>query len=373
MKIVYICEAMGGGVRRHLLDLLNHIDLSEYNVSVIYGGERVDRVFAQSIAQLEQKGIHLFQVNEMGREISLTADIKAFLKVISLLAKIKPAIVHCHSSKAGGIGRIAARLIGVRKVFYTPHAYIFQDPNLSLRKGLAFRLVERVLGYITTRTVHVSKGEESVALQEKVISKDKSVVIYNGIEDAADGQHQHCREDDTFTIGTVARMDYQKNPWESIKIIEALLQVHRNIKYVYVGDGPFLSEISQYVKEKNLTEKIHVMGFKDNPSEYLDKFDVFLSTSLYEGMPYALIEALSKGVPIIASKVTGNDEVIQDTFNGYLYELGHINEAIDLFHGLIRNQEIVEQLSINSYKAFKEKFTIGKMVQAHQTLYSSKG
>ncbi|UOK57873.1 glycosyltransferase [Bacillus sp. OVS6] len=209
-KVVFICESLGGGVRRHLVDLLSHLNLKEYEVHVIHGSERVDDVFQSAKRDLTKKGVQFYEVREMEREISIRNDLAATRAIIKMLTKIKPQIVHCHSSKAGAIGRIAARICRIEKIYYTPHAYVLQNPNLSRKKKLIYKGIEILLAFLSTKNVHVSRGEESFAIKNKIVPLDKSVVIYNGIPTPIHSYASTKNFKDKVVIGTIARMDYQK-------------------------------------------------------------------------------------------------------------------------------------------------------------------
>ncbi|EEL62332.1 MULTISPECIES: glycosyltransferase [Bacillus cereus group] len=371
IKITYICESIGGGVRKHLVDILLNIDLQKYDISVIYGGERIDEVFLATKSTLEKKGVVFFQIQSMKRELSIKNDILCLKEIRKILKEIKPDIVHCHSSKAGAIGRIAARTCNIKKIFYTPHAYISQNPFISKKKGILFLGIERILGIISSKNIHVSKGEELFALDHNIINKKKSTVIYNGIEMPVEDLRRRDLNNH-ITIGTVARMDYQKNPWMFVKVAEQLVENPKyNLRFVYIGDGEYYEEILAYVKKKGLQERIILKGFHPNPVEELIDFDIFFSTSLYEGLPYSLIEALAYGKPIVASDVIGNNELVFNNYNGCLFDLNNIEQAIQGFIKILENPNVREAYSANSYQLFKEKFQIDLMVKSLENLYES--
>ncbi|MBT2718161.1 glycosyltransferase family 4 protein [Bacillus sp. ISL-57] len=365
--IVYVCEALGGGVRKHLVDLLDHIDKEKFDIHVIHGVNRMDSVFLNAINRI--KNVNFYPIKEMDRSINIKLDFVALKKTIKILNDIKPDVVHCHSSKAGVIGRIAAKYLRIKQIYYTPHGYIIQDPKISNRKKLLFCWIEKILANkFTTKVVHVSKGEEFEAIKNRILTKKKSVVIYNGmsIPDEVDVGNQ-----EGFNIVTIARMDDQKNPWEAIKIIEGLLKENPKIKYTYVGDGKFYKEIVEYVKSKGLDNNIILPGFMDRPYEVLKYADLFLLTSLYEGLPYALIEAMAFKVPLLASNVTGNNELTIDDYNGFLYNLNNIKEGKSKLNLLINDRNKLLKMSKNADQYFLDNFTIEKMIQSYDKLYSS--
>lgn len=371
-RVVFICESLGGGVRRHLVDLLSHLNLSKYEVHVIHGSKRVDDVFQLAKRDLNKKGVQFYQVKEMVREISIRNDIAATRTIIEILKQIDPQVVHCHSSKAGAIGRVAARICGIKKVYYTPHAYVFQNPNLSTKKKLIYKGIEKLLGFLTTKIVHVSRGEEAFALKNKVVSLSKSVVIFNGIPTPTPIHSYSSIKNpkDRIVVGTIARMDYQKNPWLFIRIAEQVIQETENVEFVYIGDGEYYKDVSEYVKNNNLDKFIKLKGFHSNPDVELMNFDIFLSTSLYEGMPYSLIEALSYKKPIIATDVVGNNEIVIDNYNGYLFDKDDAEKGAHKILDIIRETNLYDTLSENSFKSYEENFQINRMISSIERLYS---
>ncbi|MGF9964014.1 glycosyltransferase family 4 protein [Bacillus rhizoplanae] len=369
-KVVFICEALGGGVRRHLVDVLSHLDLNKYEVHVIHGSKRVDDVFRSAKNNLAKQGIHFYEVTEMVRELSIKNDVAAAKAIVKILRDLKPQVVHCHSSKAGAIGRIAARICGIKEVYYTPHAYVFQNPNLSSKKKFVYKGIEKLLGFLTTKTIHVSKGEEAFALKNKVIPLNKSVVVYNGIS-APTQSHSSIQEfEEKVVVGTIARMDYQKNPWLFIRIAEQVIKETENVEFVYIGDGEYYKDVFDYVKQNNLDKFIKLKGFHSNPDIELMNFDVFLSTSLYEGMPYSLIEALSYKKPIVATDVVGNNEIVIDSYNGYLFNKDDGKEGATKILDIIREANLYGTLSKNSFKSYEDNFQINKMISSMEQLYS---
>ncbi|MBY0006616.1 glycosyltransferase [Priestia aryabhattai] len=367
-KIVFIVEALGGGVRRHLLDLLDNLDTNNYNIHVIYG-TRTDDVFVKNIEKLKNKGIGFYQITSMQREISFNQDFKSFKSIYKILKGLKPDIVHCHSSKAGAIGRLCAKILKIKQIYYTPHAYAFMDPSISRFKYFMYIYIEKVLSKVTTKVIHVSKGEEEEAIQRRILMPNKSMVVFNGL--SIEGElSNNVKKGENFIIGTVARMDDQKNPMEFVKIAERVISKNRAVKFVYVGDGIKFREIQQYVNESDFKENIILLGFHNNPFKILGTFDVFLTTSLYEGLPYSLIEALASKLPIVATNVTGNNEVVDNNNNGYLYRQGDIEEAAKLIESLIKDNMKLNEFALNSYKFYSSQFLLDKMMNSYDLIYN---
>lgn len=367
VRLLYICEAMGGGVRRHLLDIIENIDLGSYDIHLIYGKNRADKIFLNSLPSLKQKGIYLYELKELDREISLKKDSKALIKIIKIINSINPDIVHCHSSKAGALGRAAAYLCGVKNIIYTPHAYMAQSPNLSHKKMKFYVGLEKLLSKITKVTINVSEGERQFALQNGIVTTNNSTVIYNGI--SRKDKSKKIRKNNRIIIGTVARLSEQKDPITFYNIAKNIVSKYDSVDFRYVGDGPFYEILKNKIEKDNLQKRIQLVGFKNNISDELAEFDIFITTSLYEGMPYALIEALSEGLPIVGTNVTGNNEIIFENINGYLFNIKDVNGAVQILEFLINNPEKIKSLGEQSYKIYIEKFTIEKMIEKLEKTY----
>ncbi|WP_033578291.1 glycosyltransferase family 4 protein [Priestia aryabhattai] len=367
-RIIILCETMSGGVRRHLVDLISNIDRENYEIHMIYSSNRSDKVFEDSSRELEGK-IKFYDIKEMKRKISFKDDIKSLIQIIKIIRQVKPHLIHCHSSKAGLLGRVSGSLCRIN-VIYTPHAYFAQNDSLAKRKRYFFTLVERFLSKGTKKTINVSYGEQKFALQHKIVKKNKSTVIYNGISDL-----QSCRSkediNNRFIVGTLARVDDQKNPFSFIKVGEALIEKYPNMDFVYVGDGELLEEARKYVSNKKIADRIKFIGFSGNIVEELQRFNIYLSTALYEGLPYAVIEALALKKPLVLSDVTGNNELVIPEYNGFLFPVNQEKIAIEKIELLYNNREAYEKYSTNSYKLFEQKFNLESMIEKIQYVYDS--
>lgn len=360
MKIVYIAETIGGGVRKHLDLLLENLN-NKYELVVIHG-PRVDDIFKENIKKYQEQGIKVYCLSTFQRKINLKQDILTYHSVSNILKKEKPDIVHCHSSKAGIIGRLAAKIHRVPKIFYTPHGYAFQANEFSNVKRHLFALLEGITSRIaTTMTFTVSKGEKKLAINKHIDCADKFEVIYNGLPNRSFNRGKLRKllniSDRAFIVGNCARISIEKNVDLFIKIAQKFLELHPESHFVWIGDGKGLDEY------KKIHPHIHFIGFRDDSDELVADFDVFLTTSLHEGLPYAPIEAIRAEIPVVASDVAGNNEVVIPGVNGYLYPLDDIQKTV---------QTIEESVSINKKdikKDFAKRFLLDNMIQKIEKYY----
>lgn len=366
-----VVEAMLGGIRQHVCDIVKNLDQEKYELYLIYSNMRADDAFFREKEVLERYAI-LIQCNNMQREIGGN-DLTAYHKLVTLFQEIKPDIVHCHSSKAGIVGRLAAKKCKVEKIIYTPHAYSFQSPEIKGLKKDIYILAERVLSrYATTMTINVSKGEMKQALDYKLDKPEKFTLIYNGIPNIPLPSKQELRDrlglkQNTYYVGVTARCAKQKDPMTFLRIAEQVVAELPDTEFIYIGDGPMEHEMKDWIKSRKLEERIHMLGFRTDASEIVGALDIYLSTALYEGLPYSMIEAMRAGVPIIATDVVGNKELIFDGKNGKLFSIGNIDRPIELIKHQKRNMTINSKLVKDTYN---REFSLNYMMKKVDEIYN---
>lgn len=362
-RVLLIVEAMGGGVGRHIIDLITNMDRNKYDFYLIHSGKRYDKRFEDNQVFLD-KITTIYECDSLQREIQVSKDFDAYKFIKKVIRDVKPDLIHCHSSKAGVLGRLATKRIGGTPIFYTPHAYSFFAPEFGNRKKKIFIFVEKVLSrFATTKSFCVSNGELQEALQCNLDKPCKFEVIYNGIpplenDQVVDFRRELGIDSNTVLIGNIARASDQKDPIRFIKIANEISKERANIRFVWIGDGPLLDSSKELIKELGLTNIVHFIGERADAELLVGQFDIFFSTAKYEGLPYALIESIRSQVPIIGSNTTGNNEIIIDGLTGYTFTqettLDRIIQSID------------EALSLDKGKIkdfFEDNFAIDKMIE----------
>lgn len=372
IKIAMVVEAMLGGIRQHVCDIVKNLDQEKFDIYLIYSDIRADDVFFQEREVLERHAT-LIRCNEMQREIGRN-DLVAYQKLATLFKEIKPDIVHCHSSKAGIVGRLAAKKCKVKKIIYTPNAYSFQSPEIKGLKKDIYILAERVLSrYATTMTINVSKGEMKQALDYKLDKPKKFTLIYNGIPDIPLPSKQELRDrlglkQNTYYVGVTARCAKQKDPMTFLRIAESVIYQTTDVEFIYIGDGPMQQEMENWIKSRKLEERIHMLGFRTDASEIVGALDIYLSTALYEGLPYSMIEAMRAGVPIIATDVVGNNELVFNHLNGRMFPVANVKEAISLIEAQL-NSNAIQSKSVK--ETFAKEFSLNSMMRKIEKIYNN--
>lgn len=370
-KILLITEAMLGGIRQHVEDIALGLDKKKYDVYLAYSDNRADDKFFEDYERLA-KEIHMIRCEHMFRELSLKKDVAAIRELKGIIKRIKPDIVHCHSSKAGIVGRAAACVCGVEYVYYTPHAYSFQNPYLGTVKRRIYINAERFLAkHMTTKTINVSKGEMQEALANRIDMSDKLVLIYNGIPqislpDRSSMRKENGFAEDAILIGVTARLAKQKDPMTFLRIAKNVTQREQRAEFIYIGDGELEGEMREWIGKNSLQDKIHLMGFRNDASVLVDMLDIYLSTALYEGLPYSMIEAMRVGVPIIATDVVGNNELVTEGVNGMLFPAQDAEAGVECIMKQINNK-VIDRNRVRT--TFEQKYSSEVMLNEIERLF----
>ncbi|OOM80317.1 alpha-1,4-N-acetyl-D-galactosaminyltransferase [Clostridium sp. BL-8] len=302
-KILHIVEAMGGGVFTYIVDLANQL-CDEYDVYIAYA---VRPQTPEDYREYFDKNINLIEVKNFTRTINFSRDFKAFLEIRSIAKKVKPDIIHLHSSKAGILGRFAFN--GHKTpIFYTPHGYSFLMQNCGMLKRTVYKIIEILSGKRYCTTISCSYGEHKETLK---LTKNARYVS-NGINvDVLQGLIEKQKINNTnrkFTVYTLGRICSQKNPEEFNSIAKKL----PDIRFLWIGDGE--------LRDKLTSPNIDVTGWVDRETalQYSMQGDVFILTSLWEGLPISLLESMYMKKVCVVSNVIGNRDVIKNGMNGFV-------------------------------------------------------
>ncbi|MBV7505575.1 glycosyltransferase [Bacillus sp. sid0103] len=365
-KVLIICETLSGGVRKHIINILQYLSPEKFEIAIAYGENRTDEIFLD-FAHKNIERFTFYPISAFVREVKVFQDLKAIMQLNSIIKDFQPEIIHCHSSKAGGAGRLAALFYKSRKIIYTPHGYIMQYPYINKQKKRVFGLIEKYLGKITDYTINVSKGEQAIGLHYNVFCSHKSEVIYNGVEEKELGGRLITKGNRKIVVGTLARFDQSKDPKTFLEIAILIVGLHPNVEVWYAGDGDYFKE--EFLEAIKEIPQIKYCGFLSSIDPFLSEIDIYLSTSLHEALPYSIIEAMAMKKPIVASNVEGNNELVIHRYNGYLYTPGDVSQAAAYLYKLINDKSEIDRFQKNSYQLFKEKFHIQNMINRLEEVY----
>ncbi|PGZ91715.1 glycosyltransferase [Bacillus sp. AFS029533] len=350
MKIYQVVESFGGGVYSFLVDLCNEM-AKNHEVTIIYSERK------ETPKNFEN------DFNPMINFIKLDMSLKKSVSSIKILSKIlkekKPDIVHLHSSKAGFVGRLATTVGRYKgKLFYNPHGLSFLRLDLSKVFREIFRLSEFCLAKLGGVVIAVSESEkkEVQKLTRKVIN------INNGIDTETLEKelftiHPYKEKGKQITIGTVGRVEFQKNPI----LFNQLAENFPNINFVWIGDGTLKHEL----KSKNIRTTGWVT--RSQALKQISDFDIYIQTSLWEGLPIAVLEAMYLGKPLIVNNSVGNIDLVREGYNGCIFN--DITEAQNYIKELSENIELISKYGENSHLRIQKEFTLNKMINSYKKCY----
>lgn len=372
IKILYILEATSGGTQKHVIDLAKKIDKTEFQIDIVYSTNR-NKNFEQESYGIFNK-MYGLPITRSGSP----SDIINILKIRKIIKENKYNIVHCHSTKAGFVGRLATFLSRHPNVIYSPHGFMFCDTRIRMRR-LLYLYLEKYLGFLTNKLVAVSGSERDLALEHNIVPNNKIVTLYNSIDPSDFDDFNYVNkvpdklldENSEIILGTVGRLYYQKDPLTLIKSFKLINERFPNTKLIIVGDGPLENECRHLINKLNLQDKIELAGFQKNSKAYYKIFDIFLLSSHYEGLPYALLEAMIMGIPSVGTNVVGIKDLIIHGETGYLAKeedhVGFANAVINL----LENPALLSSFSENAKRITKNNYNFNDGIKEYQEFYTS--
>lgn len=304
---------MGGGVA-NIMSLLAQAQIKQGDEVIVAHSIRPDTLQDQ-LGDLFPLPIERQEL-AMVTEIRPIEDLKSLTEIITLLKRINPDVIHLHSSKAGVLGRVAARLLGLQgRVFYTPHGLSFLRQDVSRLKQALFQGIERLMGNFGGTVVACSSSEANLVRQ--FVGHSRVVFVENSVDVGSIPAKQYLADaGNPVQIVTSGRICYPKAPWRFAKLAMETLQ--SNLKFKWLGDGELRDELQ--VDQGKLPENLEIAGWLQRNDLYTEllKADIFVLPSLWEGMPLALIEAQVIGLPCVVTDVTGCRDVVEDGVTGFV-------------------------------------------------------
>src|SRR3989344_9032655 len=368
-KILYvITKSNWGGAQRQVFDLATNLPEDKFETAVALGGGGLLK------EKLDGAGIRTIAVETLGRDIKIFNDLISFFKIFQIIKKEKLDILHLHSSKVGFLGALIGRLLGIKKIIYTVHGWMFLEKQPQWWT-ITMRFFSWLTILLTHKTIAVSENDKN-ASADFIGVKNKITVIPNGINTINFLEKSEARKkilpnqktlDGEFWFGTIAELHKNKGLNFAIEALDKNLPA----VLVIVGEGEERKNLERLILERELREKVFLVGKIDNTATLLKAFDVFLLPSTKEGMPYSILEAGAAGRPVIASNVGGLPEIITDMESGILVRAGRPAEIRKAMEFLINNPERRAPFGAALQNVITEKFGLSKMLSQIETLYNS--
>ncbi|MBU6231858.1 MAG: glycosyltransferase family 4 protein [Patescibacteria group bacterium] len=378
MKIMYvITKSNWGGAQRHVFDLATAMKEKGHEVWVALGGEGLLK------QKLEAAGIYTFSISSMQRDISVGKDAGSLKEIWHVIRNKRPDVLHLHSTKAAGLGSVAGRMLRVPFVVQTVHGWAFNEDR-PLGQKLLIRFFSWLTMLFTHSTILLSEREFEQAARFPGV-KSKLKLIHPGMKAqtlySVDGAKQALAkkigmEPAEFgkktVVGTIAELHPNKGIGYLVEAAAIVKAQHPGMICIVIGDGEESASLQAMSKEKQLDSAFFLAGYMDNAAEYLKAFNVFVLPSVKEGAPYALLEAGSASLPVVATTVGGVPEIIEDMKSGILVQPKNPRELSHAISFMIEHPDERRKYGAALKERVSTKFGFDRMIWLVEGLYSTR-
>lgn len=363
-----------GGSALQVIDLTKLLDKEKFEVSLVTGCEGKDE--GNMLSLLGEQEVRPVIVPELGRKISLLDDLKAFVKLFLLIRYEKPDIVHTHTAKAGTLGRLAAKLAGAPIIIHTFHGHIFHG-YFSPLKTKTFLLIERFLSLFTSRIITISPAQREEILGLGIGNKKKVVCIPLGFDLSGflDCQEKRgeLREElglsrDHLLIGIIARLVPIKGHTYFFEAAKMILDQTKEARFIVVGDGELREELKSLVKRLKIEEATFFLGFRSDLDRIYAGLDLIVLSSLNEGLPTAIIEAMASAKPVVSTRVGGVVDLIEDGVNGLLVPPENPSQLASACLEILCDQEKARKMGREGRRRSFQ-FELSRLIKDIEVLY----
>jgi glycosyltransferase involved in cell wall biosynthesis len=289
-------------------------------------------------------------------------------ELLKFIKKNNIDMVHSMGKGAGLYSRVLS-LLKPTKCVHTFHGLHIGEYNFIQK--ILYLSLEKLFTIVTDKFISVSKGECEKVIEAGICNNSKLQIIENGVEIPETVVPPENFSRDKFRLITFSRYDYQKYPELLVQIISELNSKNSEKEFVLdiLGEGEKFQIVKKMIEEKKLQKYINQIGAVKNPQDYLLKSTCYISTSRWEGHPLSLIESMAVGLPVVASNVVGNNDIIENYLNGILFDLYDIGSAANAVYGLAKNYELWGGIANQARKDAIEKYSLEKMVKKTENLY----
>jgi len=382
LKILEIITLFSiGGATETVISIASGLRNKSLSVDIITGPNI--NIEGDMYEEASRHHLNVVTLPTLKREIHVFYDLITLIKLYKLIKKGNYTLVHTHSAKAGMLGRWAAWLAGVKNIVNTVHGWGFNNSQNRLLKSLMI-LLERITAHITSKFICVTNMDIEKGISNKIGNRNQYIVIRSGI-DLSKYSNPGIRkkeirqklnlEPDEIIIGTVTRFSTQKAPLDTIlSFYEIIKKGYINIRLLMVGDGPLLRSAKILAKDLSLEDKIIFLGLRRDIPILLKAMDIFILSSLWEGLPRVIPQAMAAGVPVIVTNIDGNSEIVKDKLSGILVEPNNPAQiaasVIELIENSAYTKKIVDQAKEN-LNEFDERKMVADTFLLYQQLFNN--
>jgi len=368
-KILYIITKSGvGGAQKYVTDLTENLDKELFETNIIYGGKDLK-----------------WLSNEVRPWFLFYNDLSATIEIIKNLNKYKPDILHLNSSKAGVIGSLAVFIYNLKsknkvRVIFTAHGWVFNPTNTSSTLArLAYIFLHQISALFQDEIICVSEYDHKLAKKYFIAPEKKLSTIHNGIDaDKINFLNKNDARQELINkigklnvkkefawIGTIGRLVKEKDYQTLIEAIKFIPEAYLFL----IGKGVQQKQLKTVIKKLALEKRVFIIEPTNNDAIYLRAFDVFAMSSVKEGLPYVLLEAMAAELPVVVTSVGGIPEIIKDHNNGMMVSYKNPETMARAIEGIVKNPGIANELKIEAKKFIENNFELSKMINKTMAVY----
>jgi len=364
-----------GGSAENTFLTATGLDRNNYEVILMSGP--VEDPGQDRKKEIGESGIRHIFIPELVRNISFINDFIAFLKIYRVLKKEKFDFVHTHTSKAGFLGRLAAKLARTSIIIHTPHGHVFFGYFGSFKTKI-FILLEKLASCLTDKIVALTNGEKEDYIAHKVARKEKLAVISSGVDlnrfkEPSSEEKKNLKKElgipeNSLVVGTVGRLVLVKGPEFLIEASKIIVSKYPDTYFLFAGDGPLRQSLEKKACRMGVKKNIIFLGWRDDVSKIISIFDIFVLPSLNEGMGRVLIEAMALRKPVVASRVGGIPDLVSHGKNGFLVQPKNPMELAKYIQHLLEDRGKREKMGSAGQETIFN-FSKERMIEDTEKLY----
>lgn len=369
--LLLVTQSDNGGAQKYVYSLATGLPRDRYDVTVACGGN------GPLIDKLQRKAIRVVRIPALTPDmVPSIKDLLAFEEIFSFLRQSSFHIVHTNSTKAGFLGRVAAKIAGVPIIVFTAHGFVLNE-RLSLIWRLLFAGVEFSAGRISDVIITVSEKDRETGLKYRIAPPEKIITIYNGIDVGDLGRtwnennkrEQLGLKDSGILVGTVANLYRTKGLPYLLYAARIVADEYPDIHFIIIGDGNERAELLELSRKLKLDQTVLLLGQRNDVPEILPLLDIFVLPSIKEGLPFALLEAMAIGKPVVATTVGGILEIISSGKNGILVPPGNPQALARAITDLILDPGTASRIGVAGRETILQNFTMARMIRQTRDIY----
>lgn len=374
-KILYvITKSNWGGAQKYVHDLAVSLPKDRFEPVVVFGGAGALE------AKLKEAGVRTISLVSLQRDISVMGDIRSFFGLLSVFRRERPDIVHVNSSKVGGLGALAGRIVGTKRIVFTCHGWPWNE-----ERSLPSLWTIRFLSWLTVMLSHVT-----IAVSERDLrdgrrlpwAENRIRLVHNGVREPEFIEKSAARgvlaglarergveiSNADFLVGAIGELHKNKG-YEYL--LQAVSKLPAHIKLAIIGEGEERARLERSIREGGLEKRAALLGFVENAPTYLRAFDAFALTSIKEGLPYVVIEAGYASLPVVATNVGGVKEIVEDMKSGILIQTRKPEDIAQAVELLRDDREKALAFGGRLHENILARFSLSRMVDSTIAVYEA--